>query len=37
MSLIRGFPWSINIDGREDLIIAKAIEKFEVEDDPNEH
>lgn len=37
MSLIRSFPWSINIDGREDLIIAKAIEKFEVEDDPNEH
>jgi len=36
MSLIRSFPWSINIDGREDLIIAKAIEKFEVMDDPNE-
>jgi CMP-N,N'-diacetyllegionaminic acid synthase len=37
MSLIRSFPWSINIDGREDLIIAKAVEKFEVKDDPNEH
>ena len=37
MSLIRSFPWSINIDGREDLIIAKAVEMIEVEDDPNEH
>jgi CMP-N-acetylneuraminic acid synthetase len=37
MSLIRNFPWSINIDGKEDLIIAKSVEKFEIVDDPNEH
>ena len=37
LSFIRKFPWSINIDGETDLIVARNIESHELRDDPNEN
>jgi CMP-N,N'-diacetyllegionaminic acid synthase len=36
MSFLREYPWSINIDGEADLIIAQSVKSAELEDDPNE-
>jgi len=36
MSFKRKFPWSINIDGPADLLIAQNIQENELSNDPNE-
>jgi CMP-N-acetylneuraminic acid synthetase len=33
--LIRNFPWNINIDTKQDLQLARSVEKNQVLDDPN--
>lgn len=32
---VRKFPWTINIDTKENLLLAKSVSKNQVERDPN--
>lgn len=36
IGFVRGLPWSINIDCKEDLVIAQHVLRSEVHEDPNE-
>jgi CMP-N,N'-diacetyllegionaminic acid synthase len=36
VSFLRKYPWSINIDGEADLIVAQNVKNAEIENDPNE-
>jgi len=34
--LIRNYPWTINIDGENDILIAQGIKNIDIQNDPNE-
>lgn len=34
--LIRNYPWTINIDGENDILIAQRVKNIDIQNDPNE-
>ena len=34
--LIRNYPWTINIDGENDILIAQGVKNIDIQNDPNE-